>query len=250
MSPNLEQKLSQKEIEDLIRLDQESSNKRKKMQVIFSDEESNSDEDDNDEVEDEEEEEDMEEETESEDEEEQSDENEEEQKESNPQQKTKNREPVEEKKSQTLIISKKPAYMEIKQLNLEQLKDLSEIPIEVKSELVDEEEQSASIEKRALCKRGFDNGDEEERAAVTIKLNEDPFFLDSTGNEIYNPKIEEDNYRLEFFPSFRNTQNRENKSSDLLPIFIPQMFTLLLKVLFVVEFYLFFYNIYQIVKYA
>ncbi len=99
-----------------------------------------------------------------------------------------------EKELKPLIISQKPAYMEIKQLNLDQLKGADEIPIDSKSELVDEETEQ--------------NMNEQEENITTIKLSEDPFFLDSSGNEINNPRIENENSRFyERSKMFNRTYN-------------------------------------------
>jgi hypothetical protein len=108
--------------------------------------------------------------------------------------KKENRENKPEKELKPLIISQKPAYMEIKQLNLDQLKDTDEIPIESKQELVDEEAEK--------------NMTEHQDDLTTIKLSEDPFFLDSSGNEINNPRIEHENSRYyERSKMFNRTYN-------------------------------------------
>jgi hypothetical protein len=79
-----------------------------------------------------------------------------------------------EEKEKRLFFSNKPAHMEIKQLNLDEIKDLDEIPIDEKSqsdnELGGDDDESRFEKNRRFIK--------------TVKVEEDPFFLDKEGCEI------------------------------------------------------------------
>lgn len=96
-----------------------------------------------------------------------------------------------------LVIANKPAHMEIRQLNLDELKDLAELPIENKS--------------------ADSNGPEDTNVelAAKKKLKNDAFFLDSNGNEIvsssrFDPGL---NQPLEDQESYRYGARREAHSN-------------------------------------
>ncbi len=83
----------------------------------------------------------------------------------------------EESKFKPLVIENKPAHMVIKQICLEELKDVDEIPIQnnepigTSDDHIEDSENSNSV-------------------VETIKINEDPFFLDEKGNEIVNQQFD------------------------------------------------------------
>jgi hypothetical protein len=113
------------------------------------------------------------------------------------------------KKQRTHVIeANKPAHMEIKQLNLDEIQDFEEIPIE---------------SKQSVAENGGHDGDEQRKStkvARTVKVEQDPFFLDKDGREIegnneytnnrynrYN-NTDEDNFN-ENYDDKRNFNNKK-----------------------------------------
>lgn len=107
-----------------------------------------------------------------------------------------------------LVIGNKPSHMEIKQINLDEIKDLGEIPIDNKETCSEASDSEAKVE--------------------TIKAVEDPFFLDKDGNEIQT--TEDTRFRsyrrdeeffqdeLRSYSSYDKYKNREdfrNRRNDL-----------------------------------
>ena len=83
-----------------------------------------------------------------------------------------------------LVFENKPAHMVIKQINLDEIKDCSEIPIEPVGKASESDEEEIK-EKRKASRSEFD----EERIS-TIKIEQDPFFLDKDGNEVRNERLD------------------------------------------------------------
>ena len=71
-----------------------------------------------------------------------------------------------------LVFENKPSRMVIKQLNLDEIKELSEIPIEARRHSEHEDSEDENEEKTTPVN------------TETIKIGADPFFLDQNGNEI------------------------------------------------------------------
>jgi hypothetical protein len=98
------------------------------------------------------------------------------------------------KKRKTLVIeANKPAHMEIKQLNLDEIKELEEIPIENKN-------------------NGHVSDEENEKPARTrtVKVEQDPFFLDKDGREIVGESG--DSYNSNRYNGYKN-RNYDDQDS-------------------------------------
>ena len=74
-----------------------------------------------------------------------------------------------------LVFENKSSKMEIKQLNLEEMNDLSEIPISNKEAAMSDDEEKFREE----------NGE-----MNIVPISSDPFFLDKNGREVYNPRFD------------------------------------------------------------
>ena len=96
--------------------------------------------------------------------------------------------PDNQKKGLTLE-TKRNKQMLIKQFDLDEIKDFSEIP----TNLEDEEDRSKESDTVADA--------DKPRKHMKYELCQDPFFLDDNGNEIINPELdtEREKYRLVFF---------------------------------------------------
>lgn len=79
--------------------------------------------------------------------------------------------PIKETKNTTelkpLVIANKPSHMEIRQINLDELKDMSELPIEAKTSADHASNSDVNNNKKKMMKN-------------------DAFFLDSNGNEVHS----------------------------------------------------------------
>ena len=87
------------------------------------------------------------------------------------------------KKLKPLVFENKPAHMVIKQINLDEIKDCSEIPIEPVNKVSESDEEE--IKKSKENQYDFD-----ENEISTIKIEQDPFFLDKDGNEVVNERLD------------------------------------------------------------
>lgn len=109
-----------------------------------------------------------------------------------------------------LVVENKPTRMVIKQINLDELKDLNEIPIE--STPVEEDEGDES-ELTVVKKGRYDGADdyEAEYNSKTIKATEDPFFLDPDGREIQDiHNLTEKNNALYYNNRFNKPRYRKD----------------------------------------
>ena len=120
----------------------------------------------------------------------------------------------EEKKSKVkhdpkrlVIEANKPAHMEIKQIDLDEFKDLDEIPIEMKRHNdADDDDERESLRKNKVR---------------TVKIEQDPFFLDKDGREIagdpsndYNQRPSRFSDRDRRFEMEANSQNEGDNFDD------------------------------------
>lgn len=110
--------------------------------------------------------------------------------------------PIKETKNTTelkpLVITNKPSHMEIRQINLDELKDMSELPIEAK---LTSDETNSDVNKKKMMKN-------------------DAFFLDSNGNEVqsstrFDPGLDQapmDDESYYYSGGRRNWNNQTNYS--------------------------------------
>ncbi len=105
--------------------------------------------------------------------------------------------PKEEKIFKPLVFENKPSRMEIKQLNLDELTDISEIPILNKTSVSDDEDESI---------KQISN-----QESKIVPITSDPFFLDKNGKEIHNLNFD---YELHENDSRQQSYRRNNESSN------------------------------------
>ncbi|RMZ95633.1 putative ribosome biogenesis RLP24 [Brachionus plicatilis] len=98
-----------------------------------------------------------------------------------------------EKNLKPLVIGEKPAHMVIKQINLDEVKDCEELMLEDKSKKVENSSQE------------------------TIKVIQDPFFLDQNGNEIQgndNLRPFKRSYNFDHEPTSYSSYDKYRNKSD------------------------------------
>jgi hypothetical protein len=105
--------------------------------------------------------------------------------------------PDKKKNVSCVNTTNKPGQMEIKQIDLDAVIGLGEIPIETKQ--VDESQNEDEIYERIKLAKKKEKTDEKQTLKVnkTIKVKDDPFFLDEQGNEIVNESVEMENKSYE-----------------------------------------------------
>jgi hypothetical protein len=98
-----------------------------------------------------------------------------------------------------LVFENKSSKMEIKQLNLDELNDLSEIPI--------------SNKEAAAISDDEENFREENGGMNIVPISSDPFFLDKNGREIYNSSFDYNLRETDTRSSFKYNNNRFNDNN-------------------------------------
>lgn len=122
-----------------------------------------------------------------------------------------------------LVVENKPTRMVIKQINLDELKDLNEIPIESQrgadedGDMDDETELTVAANKSSSNHRHHQAGDYDRdyEDSKTIKATEDPFFLDPDGREIQDiHNLTEKNNALYYNNRFNKPRYRKDDGDD------------------------------------